>query len=54
MIKSLYKISWCTTLFIKINREGENEYSIEHNSLWETLALFIKINREEITRHSVE
>ena len=37
MIKSLYKISWCTTLFIKINREGENEYSVEHNSLWETL-----------------
>ena len=27
---------------------------VEHNSLWETLALFIKTNREENTRHFVE
>ena len=29
-------------------------WSVEHNSLWETLALFINTNREENTRHSVE
>ena len=27
---------------------------VEHNSLWETLALFINTDREENTGHSVE
>ena len=37
----------------KLELVGYND-SVEHNSLWETLALFINTNREENTRHSVE